>query len=292
MHVPLTGDASMNNLTSFNENGLEIYIDTKTGESFASRRAMARMVNRHPTTISNWLKKEGIYESEEDLVEVQTTGGLQRVYLISEPFVFKCALKYKPALAEQLGQAGTRVFLHHLAGYKVTSNAIEPETIEVKAEKIESDRRSLELKLAPKPTLEEIDMAATMFGKRFGKAYEQRYLTQQVKKAYPRLTGEAPRKNEVASLPTAQALLTPTQIASELHWYCSTGNPDARKVNLILEHLGYQVKIAGSWSATEKAINANLCDRKPVETNSRTQKDQLMWSAKIVDILKEHAIID
>lgn len=53
---------------------------------------------------------------------------------------------------------------------------------------------------------------------------------------------------------------------------------------------GYQTKEDGAWNPTQKAIDANLADRKPVETNSRTQKDQLLWSEDIIDILKEFSI--
>jgi hypothetical protein len=62
------------------------------------------------------------------------------------------------------------------------------------------------------------------------------------------------------------------------------------QVNKLLSGLGYQEKIQGQWSATKKAIAANLCDRKPVDTNSRTQKDQLLWSADIALVLKEHIL--
>lgn len=168
---------------------------------------------------------------------------------------------------------------------------LKPQTIEVKAEQVESDREKLELKLAPIPTVREIREATDFVKDLYGLSYAQRYATQKMKVNHPRLSLPSPLQEEKASLPTAQALLTPTQIAGELHWYYSSGNSDARKVNIMLEHLGYQVKIAGSWSATDKAVNANLCDRKPVDTNSRTQKDQLLWSAKIIDILQEHSVV-
>ncbi|MEO1006385.1 MAG: transcriptional regulator, partial [Cyanobacteria bacterium J06638_38] len=83
---------------------------------------------------------------------------------------------------------------------------------------------------------------------------------------------------------------TPTQLAAELGVKYSTGNPNPRKVNSLLEQLGYQVKIQGQWSATEKAIAAKLCDRKPVDTNSRTQKDQLLWSEDVIAVLSEHSV--
>lgn len=275
----------MTNLTQFKHDGLDFYIDRSTGESFCSQAGYAVMANKSQSAINKRARKISLNITQErnyiKAAEIETAVGLRTIHLLTEAFVNKYLPKDNPELTTKLLNLGVRVFMHELAGYKVTSDAVT-------SEPQKSDREKLELQLAPVPTLEEIDLAATMFGKRFGKSYEQRYLTQQIRKAYPRLTGETPRKDEIASLPTAQALLTPTQIAGELHWYYSSGNPDARKVNIMLEHLGYQVKVAGQWNATEKAIAANLCDRKPVDTNSKTQKDQLMWSAKIIDILKEH----
>jgi hypothetical protein len=96
--------------------------------------------------------------------------------------------------------------------------------------------------------------------------------------------------NEFASLPTANALLTPTKIAAELGWLNGKGNPSPQLVNKKLAELGYQIKVGDMWSATDKATNADLCDRKPVETGSKTQKDQLLWSAKVIDILSEHSV--
>lgn len=152
---------------------------------------------------------------------------------------------------------------------------------------VDQTKENLEKQFLPDRTLKELDEFATIMGKRFGAAYEQRLLTQCIKKYYPDLPVIEPAPEEKASLPI-EALLTPTQIAGELNIYCSTGSPDPRKVNQLLERLGYQVKVSKVWSATEKA--KGLCDRKPVNTNSRSQKDQLLWSRKIIDILKEHVL--
>nr|WP_281257363.1 phage antirepressor KilAC domain-containing protein [Merismopedia glauca] len=85
-------------------------------------------------------------------------------------------------------------------------------------------------------------------------------------------------------------MLTPTEIAKELGLFYKTGNPNAQAVNKLLEKLGYQVRVGKQWSATEKATKLGLSDRKPVETNSRSQKDQMLWSSKIIPILKEYIL--
>lgn len=162
--------------------------------------------------------------------------------------------------------------------------------VDIKIEEVDRDR--LERQLLPTPEIKQIKESTFFFKDLFGESYAQRYALQQFKKHYPQLAGEAPQSQEMVSFPTPHALLTPTQVAEQLGWKYKTGNPDPRKVNCYLVLLGYQEKVGKQWRATEKAISANLCDRKPVETNSRTQKDQLLWSDKIIDILKEHSILD
>lgn len=120
------------------------------------------------------------------------------------------------------------------------------------------------------------------------KEYIQRVSLQMAKAICPDI--ETPDSLEMVSLPTTKALLNPTQIAEHLQLFCKSNSKsgDARQVNKMLESLGYQEKIAGCWSSTQKAIDLNLCDRKPVDTNSRTQKDQLLWSSDILPIISDH----
>ncbi len=144
----------------------------------------------------------------------------------------------------------------------------------------------LESQFQQKASIKEIDDCAAIFGKRFGSLYEQRYLIQQFQKHHPHLLGESPAYE---SLPSAKSWLTPTQLAAELGFKYKTGNPNPQAVNSLLEKLGYQIKTAAGWSATEKAIADRLCDRKPVDTNSRSQKDQLLWSEEVISRLVEFA---
>jgi prophage antirepressor-like protein len=155
---------------------------------------------------------------------------------------------------------------------------------------IEQDRQKLERKFLPAPPLKQLKEMYGIKKMMHGKAYADRWMAQMEGRYYPALVGDAPRVEELASLPI-RALLTPTQIAIELTWFCKSNSEsgDARRVNSLLQELGYQEKIGGAWSAMDKATSANLCDRKPVETGSRTQKDQLMWSADILPILQEHS---
>jgi hypothetical protein len=156
---------------------------------------------------------------------------------------------------------------------------------------LETDRQHLERQLLSTPTQKEIRYQYGTYKMAFGKAYADRWLLQTDKKYNPALVGEPPNPQEMTSLPTAKALLTPTKIAEAIGWFAKS-NPskgDPQRVNSKLVELGYQESIGGRWSATDKAIAANLVDRKPVDTNSRTQKDQLLWSANIIAILQEHS---
>jgi hypothetical protein len=150
---------------------------------------------------------------------------------------------------------------------------------------------------APIPVVPPIKQMKEMYGinkMMHGKAYADRWMAQMQQRHYPALVGEVPQPQELTSLPTAKALLTPSQIAEQLGWKCKSANAkgfDAQGVNKKLAELGYQERIGGAWSATQKAIDLNLCDRKPVETNSRTQKDQLLWSADVLPILQEYTVV-
>lgn len=286
--------------------GMELVINIYTGESYMTVKGYAKIAQKSISLVYKRLRnhrEKGYTDFFVFEARIPTRGGLQRGTLLTETFIAKYLAGDNPEFALMISKLGVRHFVHELAGYEVRSEAMlqEAEIIpertleaaarepEVKSE-VEQNREKLELALLPKPEIEQIDLMATIFGRRFGKAYEQRYLVQQVGKHYPQLAGDKPERSEVESLPTAKALLIPTQIAAELHWINRAGNPDARRVNWYLQKLGYQRKIAGRWSATDKAINADLCDRKPVDTNSRTQKDQLLWSADVIDILKEHFV--
>jgi prophage antirepressor-like protein len=159
---------------------------------------------------------------------------------------------------------------------------------------VDKDRHKLEQKFLPTPALKQLKEAYSIHKMMYGKAYADRWMTQKLANYHPALSGESPKPEELKSLPTTKALLTPTQIAEELGWKCKSLKAkgfDAIGVNKKLAELGCQEKIAGSWSATQKAINLNLCDRKPVDTNSRTQKDQLLWSVDVLPILQEHSLL-
>lgn len=113
----------MSNLTAFNQDGIEIYINNTTGESFASISGYARMSGIAKSTVHNRLK--GCSETDLKTAEVLTRSGLQGVRLINEKLIAEWLLKDNPDMATKLLTLGIRVFLHQLAGYEVKSSVIE-----------------------------------------------------------------------------------------------------------------------------------------------------------------------
>ena len=127
--------------------------------------------------------------------------------------------------------------------------------------------------------------AGMALGMMFGPAYGESFTLINIKKHCPSVAlPEVPAKDR-SSLKSAEALLTPTEIAEVLGLaYKSSGKPNPRAVNSMLDTLGYQEKIEGKWSATEKG--EPFSERKPVSTNSKSDKDQLFWYASIIEELR------
>lgn len=118
----------MTNLQPYNNEGIEIYIDTKTGESYASQRGYARMANKNQSVISKRVKSDA--STEYIRAEVPTTQGLRTVSLIPEIKIAEWLPKDNPEMATKMMRLGVRVFLHKLAGYEVTSTATQPSQME------------------------------------------------------------------------------------------------------------------------------------------------------------------
>lgn len=117
----------MSNLTAFNQDGIEIYIDNNTGESFASISGYARMSGIDKSTISK--RTKGVAFEDVKTAEVLTRSGLQVVAkLLNEKLIAEWLIKDNPDMATKLLTLGVRVFLHQLAGYEVKSTATVSQT--------------------------------------------------------------------------------------------------------------------------------------------------------------------
>lgn len=116
----------MTNLARFENDGLELIIDTVTGEAFASVRGYARMTGKPESTIRD--RSKGARKDEVVEAEILTPGGLQGARLLTEDIITDWIVEDNPTLAKAMLKAGVRVFLHTVAGYQLTSNAIAPVT--------------------------------------------------------------------------------------------------------------------------------------------------------------------
>jgi hypothetical protein len=106
------------------DNGIELVIDTSTGEAFATQAGYARMSGVSKQAVS----KRFLSVNQEGLktAEIVTASGLQGVNLIPAKLVYRWSLKDNLELAEKMGEAGATVYMHQLAGYSVTSTVVEP----------------------------------------------------------------------------------------------------------------------------------------------------------------------
>ena len=123
----------------------------------------------------------------------------------------------------------------------------------------------------------------------FGPAYGESFALINIKKFHPHKALPEVAAKERSSMETAEALLTATEIAEELGITCKTNsNPSGQNLNKLLANLGYQYKVGsgkkGQWTPTEKG--EPFCDRKPISTNSKSDKFQLLWRASIIDELR------
>ena len=74
------------NIVKYESNeGLEVYIDNQTGETFTSISGYARMGNKDRSTISRRYK--GVASELQKTAEVPTAGGVQGVALICEELI-------------------------------------------------------------------------------------------------------------------------------------------------------------------------------------------------------------
>jgi phage antirepressor YoqD-like protein len=112
----------------FDKDGIELVIDCNTGETFSTERGYARMSGKPYSTINSRITRmsEGDRNTYTKYAEINTMGGMQGVRMINEDLIVKWLPKDNPTMATQLLKLGVRGFLHKLAGYEITSTAVQP----------------------------------------------------------------------------------------------------------------------------------------------------------------------
>ncbi|MDJ0579047.1 hypothetical protein [Crocosphaera sp.] len=109
----------MPNLQRYDNDGIELIINTETGESFASVSGYARMSGKDQSTISKRLGRMNRLLRQE--AQILTSTGSKTVALINEDTISDWIVDDNPELAKQLIKIGVRAFNHKLAGYKLTT---------------------------------------------------------------------------------------------------------------------------------------------------------------------------
>jgi len=117
---------------SKDDSRIELYIDTVSGETFASIRGYARMADRDESTIRKRLKKSAELSSIET-AKVPTVGGLQGAALITEAMIAEWIVTDNPDLAKVMLRAGIRAYNHYQAGYTLKLDVIK-ESVEEQLE--------------------------------------------------------------------------------------------------------------------------------------------------------------
>lgn len=142
------GTSDMTNLSRFQtEDGIELVIDTNTGEAFATQAGYCRMADIAKNTLSNRLARgfQGVHKDDLKQAEILTDGGVQGVHLIPADIVFDWLWDDKPQLARAMGKVGATVYIHKLAGFKVTSDAVATSTPTQQKPVIEQAKEAIDL---------------------------------------------------------------------------------------------------------------------------------------------------
>jgi len=120
----MTEQTQSQNLVQYNnDDGIEIFIDTTTGESFATKKGYSRMANVDKHVIDRRLKKGGA-QNQVIYAKIPTKGGTQGGALLTEKLIADWLTYDNPELAKQFMTIGIRMGLHKLAGYNVQSDAV------------------------------------------------------------------------------------------------------------------------------------------------------------------------
>lgn len=109
-------------LERFEQNGLELLIDLKTGAVFASQNALVRMTQTPETTLRAFSRSNNLGNTR---VKIPTVQGMKMARLYNEDEIYVVFERFQPSLLVQCAKCGLRVYLHQLAGFQVTSTAIQ-----------------------------------------------------------------------------------------------------------------------------------------------------------------------
>ena len=125
------------------DDGLEVIINTKTGESFTSIRGYSRIGNITPAGIRKRLNKGG-YQNRSEIAEVLTAGGIQGGYLITEDIIADWLPYDNPQMATAFMKLGIRMYMHTIAGFEPRQELTKADLASMKQEIINEVRSNME----------------------------------------------------------------------------------------------------------------------------------------------------
>lgn len=143
----------MTNLARFENNGLELVINTQTGEAFATVRAAAKAIGKSEPIVRLFIASQG-WQLKTAKIETQS------VRLLNERQILEVIEKYNPNLLSVFAQLGLRTYLHNLVGYgyQTMFTALQtkcPQSYVQALEALVKSEKEKELIMAQKKLIEE-----------------------------------------------------------------------------------------------------------------------------------------
>ena len=113
-------------LQRFDHGGLELVVDTQTGEVFATISGYARMSGKTHQAISK--RVDPFLDTDQvKAAQVQTAGGSSFSILIPESLIIDWIIDDNPDLAGRMIKDGVRFYLYGVAGYQVKAGEPQPQ---------------------------------------------------------------------------------------------------------------------------------------------------------------------
>lgn len=119
-------------LERFDKDKIELIIDTETGESFATAAGYARMSGVKYDTIKKRVQQYNRTGeiSKLKIAEIPTTQGLRQGILIPGKIALSWLSTDNPKLLAAMAEIGWNVYCHKLAGFEISSTAIQQPVID------------------------------------------------------------------------------------------------------------------------------------------------------------------
>lgn len=131
-------------LQRFDKDGIELIIDTQTGESFASQAGYARMSGVEYSTIRKRTERLGVTFEPLKRSQIETVDGFRSVTLIPEDLICQWLVRDNPELALKVMQLGVRLFLHTIAGFNTKSQVVKVNSVEGQITELTKSNEKLE----------------------------------------------------------------------------------------------------------------------------------------------------